>query len=157
MKQLAAVAAAVALLSPSLAAAAGINVRVLEGAAVRPEIVSLSAESGDESRVEWEVTGDADLELLVRCKGGERLRVEHDGGALTYVQCSGRNQIAYRADDVSGQRAGVTLSVTGDRPIRVATVLRAYDADPKNRGSRPRDIDRVTVKVLPDAEEEDEE
>lgn len=149
MKQTIAAASIVALLAPSLAAAAGPTIRVIEsGESSKIEIVSLGLDGNktEEPSLDWVVTGDARLELAVRCSGGERLRVEHSDGTIAYVPCDGKTRAAYRSDFARGAVGDVTLSVKGEKNVRVSTILKLYP----DAGKRPVDKAWKSVVVAPE-------
>lgn len=159
MKKTTAALALIALLAPSVSyAATSFQILDVQRRVVRPEIVSFDVEHGEEASADWSVRGNSRVELTVRCKSAARLRVEHEDETLSYVQCNGKTQVAYRSGELmSGDESGVTLSVTGDKEVKVFTVLKVYDAARTTKRKAPRDTERATVKVAPEAEAEDEE
>jgi hypothetical protein len=158
MKHLAAALAIAALLAPSITYAATPAVRIIETTEVKPakpKIVSFEAANGEGEQLSWETTGDARLELAVRCKAKARLRVEHEDGVVTYVQCNGRTQVAYRSAAVSNDSSDVSLSVTGDRVVKVQATLKAFAST--GRLVKVRDVARLNVEVAPEADETSDE
>jgi hypothetical protein len=154
MKHALAAGTILALLAPSLAAAAGPTIRVIESEqSSKIEIVSLglSGNKTEEPTLDWTITGDARLELAVRCSGGERLRVGHADGTVSYVPCDGKTRAAYRDDFDAGALGEVTLTATGDKKVRVATILKVYP----DAGKRLIDSARRAVVVLPQEEGEE--
>ena len=139
-----------ALLAPSFAAAASIDARVIgtsRGRAAAAKILAYEAAGGAEANVRWQAGGAAAEELVLSCKGGERLRVEV-GEGLSYVPCDGKLHAAYRGSFARGVDEVAKLSVTGDRAVKVSALFKLYrDVD----GSRGALIvkDKLAVKVLP--------
>jgi hypothetical protein len=154
MKHALAAGTILALLAPLFAAAAGPTIRIIEaGRSSKIEIVSLglSGNKTEEPTLDWTITGDARLEFAVRCSGGERLRAEHADGTVSYVPCDGKTHAAYRDDFSLGALGDVTFTVTGDKKVRVATILKVYP----DAGKRLIDSARQAVVVLPQEEGED--
>lgn len=148
MKHAIAAATLLALLAPSLAAAAGPTIRVIDAVkSSKIEIVSVGVEGGKtaEPTVDWTVTGDARLEFAVRCSGGERLRAEHSDGTVSYVTCDGKTHAAYRDDFSNGALGEVSLTVTGEKKVRVQTILKVY----RDASARVEDSVRKSLVVLP--------
>ena len=152
MKKTLAAATLAALLAPSLAAAAGPTFRVIEsGKSSAIEIVSFGLEGNKtaEPKLEWTATGDARLELAVRCSGGERLRLEQKDGTVSYVACDGRTRAAYRDNFAEGSLGDVALTVTGEKKVRVNAILKIYP----DGGRRVLDVARKAIVVLPQEQE----
>ncbi len=149
MKKLIAALVTAALLSPTVSFAAP-TVRII---AAKPEIVSFAA-AEDSSDLSWEATGAGLLELSVRCKGGARVSVDHEDGTVSYTQCDGKLHPAYRFNSETGQTANAALQVTGDKAVKVYTILKIYQ-DKGGKKGKLLDKAKVNLTVAPDSEEEE--
>ncbi len=136
---------AAAFLAPSFAFAMSPLVTVADVAAAKPKIVDLAFAT---QTLSWSTAGEATVELSLRCKGNDRLRAEHEDGTVSYVQCNGKNQVAYRGAVKGSVDAEVSLSSTGNRPIKVFSMLKLVDTVKGNK-ARVADKEKVTAKVMP--------
>lgn len=153
MKKTIAAIAAAALLAPVFAAAAGPSIRVLESTKtlLKPEILDLSKEDGEDASLSWETQGRAQEELSFRCRGKERLGLTFDGGDVSYIRCDGRLHVAYRGK--ADGEGSVSFSVTGDRRVSVSSLLKLYRLEADGTVGRLVDKEKKNVKVLPKEEE----
>lgn len=154
MKKILSALAAAALLVPSVSFAAP-TFRLIDSSVVaaKPEIVSFVA-AEDSHDLSWEAAGAGLLELSVRCRGGARMSVDHEDGTVSYVQCDGKLHPAYRFESEVGQTADVALQVTGDKAVKVYTILKIYQ-DKDGKKGKLADKAKVNLTVAPETEDEE--
>lgn len=143
---------AAALLAPSSAFALSPLVKAVDVSVAKPKISEFGFES---QTLAWSTVGEATAELSLRCKGNDRLRAEHEDGTISYVQCNGKNQVAYRGAVKGSAEGSVTLSSTGSRPVKVFSMLKLVDTVKGNK-ARVADKEKVVAKVLPTLSEDAE-